>query len=349
MKHLLSILIIPLILFPSRVSAQDTIAKSLTLPPATVTAEKVTCFYSKPSFTMFDFEILDDKFFILQKKSGLKNDYRVLITDMLYDPIDTIILPQHIVPQQIILDCMNYCQIVGQDSVYQIVKYENDYAIAFPCEKNRYQTIMGNILFITSKYLYINESELQGYVSTFYRYDLETKEKESLFVCDDTRSLREIKQDVKFHQWYKTVDPNYRGPNDEEWETFVRHVWYHTKNCRLMQVADTLYFFDHINKKIEAYNEAKNLLHICEITYPDSPDYWHYTIYQDRVFGTFYTVLGTTLHEINVQTGKTTPKIHVNNFLSDKIIIYKGNLYSLKKKRDSSSSEISYIEKTNLY
>ncbi|MBQ4205368.1 MAG: hypothetical protein II662_01765 [Bacteroidales bacterium] len=327
---------------------QDTCAKAITLDAVYVTAEKVTCFYSKPSFTMLDFEILDDKFFILQNKSGLKNDYRVLITDMLYNPIDTILLPQHIVPQQIILDCMNYCQIMGQDSVYQIVKYENDYAIAFPCEKNRYQAVMGNILFITSKYLYINELKLQGYISTFYRYDLKTKEKENLFVCDDTKSLWEIKQDVKFHQYYKTVDPNYRGPSDEDWETFVKTSWYHTKNCRLMQVADTLYFFDHINKKIEAYDEAKNLLHSCEINYPDSPEYWRYTIYQDRVFGTFYTVLGTTLHEINVQTGKTTPKIHVNNFLSDKIIIYKGNLYSLKKKRDSSSSEISYIEKTKI-
>ena len=50
----------------------------------------------------------------------------------------------------------------------------------------------------------------------------------------------------------------------------------------------------------------------------------------------------------DTKTGKTMPKIHINNSLSDKIIIYKGNLYSLKKKRDSSNSEISYIEKTNL-
>ena len=349
MKHLLSILIIPLIIFPSRVSAQDTISRSLTLPAATVTAEKVTCFYSKPSFTMFDFEILDDIFFILQKKSGIKNDFRVLITDLFYDPIDTIFLPQHIVPQQIIIDCMHNCQIIGIDSVYQIVNHDNHYEISFPCEKNRYQTVMGNILFVTSKYLYINELKLQGYISNFYRYDLKTKKRENLFLCDDMKSLREIKRDVRFHQYYKTVDPNYRGPNDEEWENFISHAWYHTKDCRLMQMADTLYFFDHINKKIEAYDEAKNLLHSCEINYPDSPEYWRYTIYQDRVFGTFYTVLGTTLHEINVQTGKTTPKIHVNNFLSDKIIIYKGNLYSLKKKRDSSSSEISFIEKTNLY
>lgn len=338
----------------SVVPQQDTIVirfkmmeTSYMLDPATVTAEKVTYYYSKPNFVMFDFEILDDKFFILQKKTSRNGGYRVLITDMLFEPVDTIFLPKHIVPQKIILDCFNNCQIVTQDSVYQIAKYDN-YEIAFPSDKNRYMSLMKNILFVTSKYMYFNELRLDGYISTFYRYNLDTKEKENLFICDDSHSFREIKRDVKFHQYYKTVDPNYRGPNDEEWENFIRHAWYHTKDCRLMQVADTLYYFDHLNKKIEAYDELMNKLHSCIITYPDSKDYWRYTIYQDRVFGTFYTILGTTLHEINIQTGKTTPKTHVNNFFSQKIIIYKGSLYSLKKRTESFTSEIPFIEKTNL-
>lgn len=338
----------------SVVPQQDTIVirfkmkeTSYMLEPATVTAEKVTYYYSKPNFVMFDFEILDDMFFILQKKTGRNGDYRVLVTDMLFEPVDTIFLPKHIVPQQIILDCFNNCQIVAQDSVYQIAKYDN-YEIAFSSGKSKYMSLMKNILFVTSKYMYFNELKLDGYISTFYRYNLDTKEKENLFICDDSRSFREIKRDVKFHQYYKTVDPNYRGPNDEEWENFIRHAWYHTKDCRLMQVADTLYYFDHLNKKIEAYDELMKKLHSCNITYPESKDYWRYTIYQDRVFGTFYTILGTTLHEINVNTGKTTPKIHVNNWLSQKIIIYKGNLYSLKNRTDSFTTKHPFIEKTKL-
>lgn len=338
----------------SVVPQQDTIVirfkmkeTSYMLEPATVTAEKVTYYYSKPNFVMFDFEILDDMFFILQKKTGRNGDYRVLVTDMLFEPVDTIFLPKHIVPQQIILDCFNNCQIVAQDSVYQIAKYDN-YEIAFSSGKSKYMSLMKNILFVTSKYMYFNELKLDGYISTFYRYNLDTKEKENLFICDDSRSFREIKQDVRFHQYYKTVDPNYRGPNDEEWENFIRHAWYHTKDCRLMQVADTLYYFDHLNKKIEAYDELMKKLHSCNITYPESKDYWRYTIYQDRAFGTFYTILGTTLHEINVNTGKTTPKIHVNNWLSQKIIIYKGNLYSLKNRTDSFTTKHPFIEKTKL-
>lgn len=203
MKHRLPILLIPpilLILFPSRVSAQDTISKYLTLPEATVTAEKVTCFYSKPSFTMFDFEILDDNFFILQKKVGINKDYRVLITDISYKPLDTIFLPQYIELQYIVLDCFNNCQIVWQDSVYQIIKYNNDYVLAYSSELNHYKTVMGEILFVSDLYLYFKRLSMAGYISEFYRINLKTKQKEPMFFCDNSKTYREIKREV---QWYR--------------------------------------------------------------------------------------------------------------------------------------------------
>jgi len=53
------------------------------------------------------------------------------------------------------------------------------------------------------------------------------------------------------------------------------------------------------------------------------------------------------LNEIDIKTGRTIPKINANNYLSQKMIIYKGNLYSLKKRRDSGNTEISFIEKQN--
>ena len=318
------------------------------LEAANVTADKVTHYYNKPHYVMFDFEILDDKFFILQKKINEKNDYWVLVADMVFNPIDTIFLPDYIKPSGIILDCLGNCQIVGQDSVYQIGKVDNDFAICFPSEKNRYKSIMNNILFVSNKYLYFNELKLDGYISQFYRYDIETKEKQDLFLSDDSKSFREIQREVRFHKFCMASDTNYRGPNAEEWESFVRHAWYHTKDCHLAKVADTLYYFDHLNNKIETYDEAMNLLHSCEITYPEKQNFWRYKIYQDRVLPKFYTIFGTTLNEIDVNTGKTIPRVSVNRDISNKIIIYKGNLYSLKKRRDSSNKEVSVIEKTRL-
>lgn len=321
------------------------------LDAVSITDAKVK-YYSKPEFVMFDFEILDDKLFILQKKIGAKKDFRILITDLLYEAIDTIILPQHIEPQNIILDCLNNCQVIGQDSVYQIIETDNNYTIAFPSEKNYYKNVMSNILFATDKYLYFNDLKSEGYISEFYRIDVEEKKKEDLFLCDDTKSYREIKQDVKFHHKYCELitlyQGSYHGPTDEEWECFIKNTWYHTKDSHLAKVADTLYFFDHLNNKIQAFDENLNLLHSCDITYVEKENFWRYTIYQDRVFERFYTIFGTTLNEIDVKTGKTIPKINTNKYLNEKIIIYKGNLYSLKKKRDSANVEVSYIEKTKL-
>ena len=319
------------------------------LEAASVTAEKITYYYNKPNFVMFDFEILDDKFFILQKKMGLKKDFRILVTDLDYEPIDTIFLPKHIEPEHIILDCMNNCQIVGQDSVYQIVRADNDYIIAFSCERNYYRTLMDNILFVSDKYLYINDLRLDGYISKFYRINLKTKEKEDLFLSDDSKSYREVQREVEWHKNHMLVVNNIsHSPSVEDWEIFIKNAWYHTMDSYLAKVADTLYFFDHLNSKIEAYDEEMNLLHSCNITYPEKRNHWRHTIYQDRVWGTFYTIFGTTLNEIDVKTGKTIPRADANNYLCKKMIICKGNLYSLKKRRDSGNSEVSLIEKTKL-
>ncbi len=340
----------------SVVPQQDTIVirfkmmeTSYMLDPATVTAEKVTYYYSKPNFVMFDFEILDDNFFILQKKVGINKDYRVLITDISYKPLDTIFLPQYIEPQYIVLDCFNNCQIVGQDSVYQIIKYNNDYVLAYSSELNHYKTVMGEILFVSDLYLYYKRLSMAGYISEFYRINLKTKQKEPMFFCDDSKTYREIKREV---QWYRKnrliVNNIMHGPSEEDWETFIKNAWYHTKNPYLAKVADTLYYFDHLNGIIQAYDENMDLLQSCNITYPEKEAFWRHTIYQDRVFGKFYTIFGTVLNEINTKTGKTIPKINANNYLSQKIIIYKGNLYSLKKRRDSSNAEVSFIEKTKV-
>ena len=126
-------------------------------------------------------------------------------------------------------------------------------------------------------------------------------------------------------------------------------AWFHTKNAFLGHVGDTLIYFDHLNNRIETYNENMQLIRTCEISYPEKETFWRHTIYQDRVWGTFYTIFGTTLNEIDIKTGRTIPKINANNYLSQKMIIYKGNLYSLKKRRDSGNAEISFIEKTKLY
>jgi hypothetical protein len=91
-----------------------------------------------------------------------------------------------------------------------------------------------------------------------------------------------------------------------------------------------------------------NLLNECEITYPTEEDFWRYKIYKDKAFGKFYTIFGSVLNEIDVATGKTTAITNADSWLTEKIIIYKGTLYSVTKNSNTLKEFKSYIERIEL-
>ena len=301
--------------------------------------------YSEPNYVMFDFEIYDDKVFILQRKDNTLKECRILVQDLWLDPIDTINVPNHIEPEKIIVDCTESCQLIGKDSVYQVVKMNSSYELMFPAEKERYNKVLRNIIFFTDKYIYFNELQMDGYISNFFRIGKETKEKEMMFVVNDMKTYRDIKVEKQWH-----IDHPMLGgsPSAEDWERFVQLTWYHTKDNHLDVIDNTLYYFDHFNGKIQQYDEGMNLLHECEIVYPTEEDFWRYKIYKDKAFGKFYTIFGTAVNEINTNTGKTKSVANADSWISEKIIIYKGNLYAVTKKRNNMNMFESYIERIEL-
>ena len=301
--------------------------------------------YSEPNYVMFDFEIYDDKVFILQRKDNTLKECRILVQDLWLDPIDTINVPNHIEPEKIIVDCTESCQLIGKDSVYQVVKMNSSYELMFPAEKERYNKVLRNIIFFTDKYIYFNELQMDGYISNFFRIGKETKEKEMMFVVNDMKTYRDIKVEKQWH-----IDHPMLGgsPSAEDWERFVQLTWYHTKDNHLDVIDNTLYYFDHFNGKIQQYDEGMNLLHECEIVYPTEEDFWRYKIYKDKAFGKFYTIFGTAVNEINTNTGKTKSVANADSWISEKIIIYKGNLYAVTKKKNALKEFESYIERIEL-
>ena len=322
-------------------------ATSYLLDAVGVSADKIR-HYSEPAYVMSDFEIFDDKVFVLQRKGNSVKECRILVQDLWLDPIDTIYIPKYIEPKKLFLDCLECLQIQGRDTIYQIVREDHttNYIISYPTEKNRYAKVMNNIIFMTKNHIYFRESKMDGYIVDFYRIGFETKKKEMLLTCNDMKTYKEIKKEVKWHM--ENLPPFAAYPNAEEWEVFVSKAWYHTKDNHLDRYQDTLYYFDHFNGKIHSYNEDMTLLHECEITYPTEEDFWQHKIYKDKAFGKFYTIFGSTVHEINVTTGKTSAVANANQWLTEKIIIYKGNLYAVAKKRNAFNIFESYIEKINL-
>ena len=313
-----------------------------------VSADKIK-HYSEPGYVMYEFEIFDDKVFVLQRKGNSVKECRILVQDLWINTIDTIYIPKHIEPTEIILDCTENCQLIGKDSVYQLVKKNDVYELMFPAEKVRYNKVMKDIIFFTDKYIYFNELQMDGYISNFYRISKEAKTKEMMFVCNDMKSYRNIKKEEEWHRAYLEQLPFIAAfPSPEEWAVFVKVAWYHTKDNHLDRYQDTLYYFDHFNGKILTYDENMNLLNECEITYPTEEDFWQHKIYKDKALGKFYTIFGSTVNEIDVMTGKTSSVANANQWLTEKIIIHKGNLYAVTKKRDAFNHFESYIERIGL-
>jgi hypothetical protein len=315
-----------------------------------VSADKIR-HYSDPKYVMFDFEIFDDKVFVLQRKGNSMKECRILVQDLWLDAIDTINVPKHIEPKKIIIDCTESCQLIGKDSVYQVVKMNDIYKLMFPTEKSRYNKVLKDIIFFTDKYIYFNELQMNGYVSNFFRISKEVKTKEMMFVCNDMESYSNIKREEEWHRAYLEQLPSTFGgafPTPEEWAVFVKVAWYHTKDNHLDVIDDKLYYFDHFNSKILTYDEGMNLLNECEITYPTKEDFWQHKIYKDKALGKFYTIFGSTVNEIDVNTGKTSAVANANQWLTEKIIIYKGNLYAVTKKRNALNHWESYVERIGL-
>ena len=318
-----------------------------------VSAERVVK-YDDEKYVMVDFEIADDRFYILQRKEKTTKDFRILVTDMFFEPYDTIPLLKRVKPTNLYFDVVTrQCQIVGQDSVYVIFKHNNRTLYGYPVETKYYMNVMKIYNFATDNYVYYQKKKSKGYNIEFYRANKNTGVNEMIFSSDDSYKINDIKRERQFHQKNRIRvvvgnDVMELGPKPNEWENFISKAWYRSKNAYLGNFYDTLYYFNHLYGRIETYDEDLNLIRYCDITYPSRENFWQHTIYQDRAWGNFYTFFGTMLNEIDVIDGKTTPKINANSLLSRKIIIYKGYLYLLKRKRDSSNTEISYIERIKL-
>jgi len=315
------------------------------LDQVTVFAERTTR-YQEQKYVILDFDIYDDMFLILQNsKENLNGDFRVLVTDLAFNAVDTIDLPQQITPLALYHDCAEQCQIITQDSVYQIVRNRNQYSIGFAVEFAYFIGVLYDCIFLSDDWIYIKKAAQDSYNDMFYRVNINDKHNELLFRNFDEKSAKEYAEEMKF---YMSHYSKFAGPNPEEYSVFLKKAWIHPKSSHLYIANDTLYYFNHVKSVIESYNENMELLHSCKITYPETENFWRFKIYQDKAFGRFYTIFGDKLNEINVKTGKTYPKATVNQYLNRKFIIYKGAVYILKRMVDSSNSWVSYIDRIEL-
>ena len=290
---------------------------------------------------IIDFEVYDGTVCMLQ---GSANKYRLLLADENLSVFDTISIPKGIRPEQLLKDCMGNCQLEASDSVYQI-NLKDKTTPFLATERNRYYAVMENCLFLTDKHLYLKAESMDGFSTLFYRIDVETKQKQQLFVSDGSDNIADINDEWDF-QARNQVDLAHPVPGGA-WDRFIRLFWFHHNSSHLALAGNTLVYFDHDNNKIHQYNLDLTEINSCSTEYPLKSD-WKPRILQDEAKNKFYTFIGYWLHEIDITTGKTTPKERIDVDIYNKVSLWKGHLYILKRQQTSTGKVRSYVERVDL-
>lgn len=325
---------------------KDSINISFKMREQDYTLKEVSILAERPHFEgdkniIIDFEVYDGAVCMLQ---GSANKYRLLLADENLFVFDTIPIPKGIRPELLLKDCMGNCQLDASDSVYQINL--NDKAMPFlATERNRYYAIMDNCLFLTDKHLYLKAEAMDGFSTLFYRIDVETKQKQLLFVSDGSDNITDINDEWDF-QARNPVDLVHSVPGGA-WDRFIRMFWFNHNSSYLALANNTLVYFDHDNSKIHQYDLDLHETNSCATEYPLKSK-WKPRIFQDHSNNKFYTVIGYWLNEIDIQTGKTIPKIEIDVDLYNKVSLWHNHLYILKRQQISTGKVRSYVERVDL-
>lgn len=329
----------------TKMQERDAINISFQMRKQDYTLKEVDVLSERPHFEgdwniIIDFEVYDGMVCMLQ---GNANKYRLLLADENLSVFDTLFIPKGIRPEQLLKDCMGNCQLAASDSVYQI-NLRDKTSPFLATERNRYYAIMENCLFLTDKHLYLKAEGIDGFSTLFYRIDVETKQKQPLFASDGSDNITDINDEWDF-QARNPVQLAHAVPGGA-WDRFIRLFWFNHNSSHLALASNTLVYFDHDNSQIRQYDLDLNEIHTCLTEYPLKSD-WKPRIFQDNSNNKFYTVIGYWFDEIDIQTGKTIPKVKIDVDLYGKVSLWHGHLYVLKRQRLSTGKVRSYIERVD--
>lgn len=307
-----------------------------------VTANRPTRLEGGTYFIM-DFEMYDSVFCILEASHSRKQ-FRIIMADENLSGFDTIPIPSGISPERLQRDCLGNCQLIATDSVYQISLTDKPHSFIAAQRAYYFRTMQG-CLFATDQHIYIKEESMQGYLVSFYRIDRFNKKPQMLFISNMSDHLQEYWNEMKFN----AKNPIGFGCDAPlgVYSRYIKKYWFRPSDAELALTADTLVYFDHNNGIIYQYDLNLNKIDSCAINYPFMEG-WKFTFYQDHARNHFYTVINDHLHEIDLKTGMVSAKTQLIPSLFNKVVIYNGHLFVLRRLNDSSTQLRTYIEKRNL-
>lgn len=287
-------------------------------------------------YFIMDFEMYDGTLCLLEASHNRKR-FRLILADEYLDSLDTIPVPMGIKPQSLQRDCMGNCQLIAIDSVYEIDLSGQRHRF-IPALRSYYFRVMSGCLFATEQHIYVKEKSMQGYLASFYRIDRTSKSVQPLFTSDMTENID------KYWDEMTSYMKSPHGAPPGVWSRHIKKHWFRPCDAELALAKDTLVYFDHSLGTISRYGLDINKIDSCAISYPFMEG-WKPLLYQDPVRDRFYTIIKDRLFEIDTKTGKVSAKTKLNVSLFNKILVYNGHVFVLRRLTDSSGKLRSYIER----
>ena len=315
------------------------IPKSIDLEAVSVYAGRIGA-YRQPDYVIEDFELLGDQILILQRNKQSMMEFRLLLTNDVFDTQIISALPSHIEPLHFFKDCLEQCHIVTSDSVYQVVKSDTALFIDNPMEKSRFSTIMSDCLFSLGEQVYFQRIENKGYTYEFYSVNDKTKEVHHLVKSIDTDRYNDLQASLAFT--YKHP-PLYTPFGIALY--FDKKFMYKPLKQFLIKLDDSIYYFNHQQSLLEVISSDGVRCRSAKIDYHSNYG-WNGEMIVDYGEQEVYTLVHDDLYKIDRKGGGIDFKIKA--MLFEKIRVYRSNAFLLKKRITPMGTIETYIDRIKL-
>ncbi len=314
-------------------------AKPIDLDEVNITGKSVSVF-SQPRYLILDFELFDDGLLILERYKYMQNNHtRLILTDAALEIRLSCNIPMHISPVSIFKDCLGNCHIFTKDTVYQVIFTNNLLSLGYPVEVSKFNETVKDCLFSVDDMIYFQRVYNNGYSCDFYTVNIKNKTKRMFLQCSDHERMNGLKRSLRFLSAY----PPERVPLGIAMH-FEKTVMFKPVKQELIRLSDTLFLFNHHIGSLEVFSESGLPVRTVKVDYQKHST-WKNAIYVDHKLHKAFTVIGERLFEVNLNNGQANYLFSVGLF--DKLRVYNGQLYFLKKNHSATSAE-KYIERSRL-
>lgn len=313
--------------------------KPIDLDEVQITAKSVAVF-NQPRYLILDFELFDDGLLILERYKYMQNNHtRLILTDAALETKLSWNIPLCISPVSIFKDCLGNCHIFTKDTVYQVIFSNNLLSLDYPVEISKFNEAVKDCLFYLGDMIYFQRVYDNGYSVDFYTVNIKNKTKRMFLQCSDRERMNGLKRSLR----YLSANPPDGVPLGIAMY-FEKTVMFKPVKLELIRLSDTLFLFNHHNGSIEVFSESGFPVRTVKVDYQKHST-WKNTIHIDHKLHKAFTVIGEQLFEVNLTNGQANFLVSVGLF--DKLRVYNGQLYLLKKNHSATSAE-KYIERTRL-